>query len=462
MIRKVVETARKFSMFPRGCRVLCALSGGADSTAMLYALLEASGELGISEIVGAHFNHMLRSSDSEADAAFVSKMARSAGIRLYTGRSDIAAEAARRHTGLEETARYVRYEFFRQVCEQAQCGRAATGHTADDNAETVLFNLVRGTGLTGAGGIPPVRGNIVRPLLYVTHGEALDFLESSGIDHVEDSSNSNLEFSRNRIRHRVFPELLEINPRASASLLGFSELARQDSDYISSQVGIALMSTRKVREGIAVDCERLRGLHEAISSRLCRTLCEIVGGTLCELNRVHVASIMALTKNVKPSARLNLPGGTTVRRIYTDLVFCRPSPAPARFYPVSLAPGLTVEIGTVNSRISCSEVSAEENYQIDNLFTTFYIKRDKIKYGLSARPRTEGDHIRLKGRNVTKTLKKLFIELKIPAYLRSITPVISDGDRVVAVPGLGIDEVYAAGQGEPALRVEIIPLEETP
>ncbi len=461
MTDKIIDAVRRFSMIPSGSKVLCALSGGADSTALLYALIGVSEQLEIAEIVAAHLNHQLRGEESDRDAEFVSGLAANAGVRLYTGRSDIAAEAKMRGMGIEETARAVRYEFFRMVCEQSGCTRVATGHTANDSAETIIMNLTRGSGLSGVTGIPPVRDRIIRPIIYVTRDECLEFLDRIGVGYVVDSTNDDTAFTRNHIRHKVMPELTKINRAAMANLLSFAELARGDYDYISSQVGISLLSTRRVREGIAVDAGYFSGLHDSISSRLCRTLCEIVSDAACEISRGHVDSIAALAESDSPSARIDLPHGVVVRRIYTDLVFCRPSSTPLGFDPVDISDGVDLTLPEIGAMVSCRNADSGERDIVDNLFNIFYVKRDMIECGLSVRPRVQGDSIRLAGRGVTKSLKKLFIENKIPAHLRPMTPVLADGDRVVAVPGLGIDEDYASAPGEPVIRVEFQFLEDT-
>ena len=241
--------AMEYDMLPRGGRVLCAVSGGADSVYLLHRLWLLRDTLGFT-LVAAHYNHCLRGAESDRDEAFVRDFAarwcgpqRIAGpegeytlpaVELAVGRGDVAGEAARQGRGLEETARDMRYAFLRQTAQRLGCDRIATAHTADDNAETLLLHLIRGTGLQGMAGIAPRRGDLVRPMLTTTRREVEDYLGLYRLPHVEDSSNADERFTRNRIRRQVMPLLEELNPGFVRRMADTTRYLRADNDFLNA------------------------------------------------------------------------------------------------------------------------------------------------------------------------------------------------------------------------------------
>ena len=208
MLNRLAAFSREYGLLAPGDRVYCAVSGGADSMALLWAMYLLREKLGIT-LAAAHFNHRLRGEESDRDAQFVSDFCRAYGIALTMGEGSIRPEGK----GLEAAARNARYAFLEQLP-----GKVATAHTADDNAETVLLHLIRGTGLQGLGGIPPCRGRLIRPMLTVTREQVMDFLAQYHIPHIEDSTNAEDTFLRNRLRHGVMPLLKAENPRLAENL----------------------------------------------------------------------------------------------------------------------------------------------------------------------------------------------------------------------------------------------------
>ncbi len=203
MQNKLLAFLREQQMLQAGDRVICAVSGGADSVALLFAMYLLRQQLGI-QVEAAHFNHHLRGDESDRDEAFVRSFCQDYDIQLHVGGETVVAG----EKGLEAAARDARYAFLKSLP-----GKIATAHTADDNAETVLMHLIRGTGLQGLGGIRPMQGQLIRPMLRITRQEVLAFLEQWNLPHVEDSSNESDAFLRNRIRHHVMPLLYQENPR---------------------------------------------------------------------------------------------------------------------------------------------------------------------------------------------------------------------------------------------------------
>ena len=242
---KVKETVSRYKMIPKGSRVLVAVSGGADSMSLLNWLFENRG-LYKAEIFAAHFNHGLRGGESDRDERFVRDFCEEKGIPLETGGADVASYARENGLGTEEAARNLRYGFLEKTAEKLGCGLIATAHNSDDNAETVLFNLARGSGMKGICGIPPVRGNIIRPLLGTTRAE------------IEE------------IRHKVMPVLKEINPGFSASVLRMGTLLREDDAVLDA---LAEELIRKSAECGSIPIKALKDAGKSIGCRAIRQMC---------------------------------------------------------------------------------------------------------------------------------------------------------------------------------------------
>lgn len=400
MLNKLTAFVREYEMIAPGDTVICAVSGGADSVALLFGLYLVRDKLGI-QLEAAHFNHNLRGEESQRDERFVREFCHRYDIPLHVGSAQVKAG----EKGLEAAARDARYAFLRSLN-----GRIATAHTADDNAETVLLHLVRGTGLKGLGGITPVNGKIIRPLLQVTRAEVEAFLTEWCLPHIEDSSNETDAFLRNRIRHHVMPLLTAENPRLAENLSSMALRLRLDEEFLSLQANFGTLPT----------VETLKTLHPAQRSRALEQFLKENG--VREPEETHIRMAEALVFSDKPSARACFPGGVTVTRKYDRLeVLKEDSP----LEPVELpCPGETEISGY---RITCSPAE-----QVINTPDTFTVSPQG---NLTLGPRQGGDSIRLCGG--TKSLKKLFIDRKIPAAERLRIPVVSDGQGVLGVYGIG-------------------------
>ena len=266
------------SLIPEGARVLCAVSGGADSMCLLHWL---KGQPDVT-VFAAHYEHGIRGEESLRDAAFVQDWCEKNGIPCTVEHGDVPAFARENVLGLEEAARTLRYAFLVRQAERLHCDVIATAHNADDNAETLLLNLVRGTGAAGLSGIPPVSGKLRRPLLDCTREEILSYLREHRIPFVEDSSNRSDAYRRNRLRHQVVPLLREMNPRFSEAALRTARLLRQDEEYLRQQARSFLDS---LPERDCIPVRDLLALHPAVSSRALRLFCHQA------LTMAHVESV---------------------------------------------------------------------------------------------------------------------------------------------------------------------------
>ncbi len=409
MLNKLLGFLRQQEMLQPGDTVICAVSGGADSVALLFALYLLKDKLGI-QLEAAHFNHHLRGEESDWDEAFVKQLCHRYDIPLHLGGGEIAAGKK----GLEAAARDARYAFLRSLD-----GKIATAHTADDNAETILMRVIRGTGLKGLGGITPVRGNVIRPMLLINRQEVERFLEEWCLQHVEDSSNRTDAFLRNRIRHHVMPLLKAENPQIAENLSRMALRLRLDEEFLSQQANFETLPT----------VESLKAMPKAQRSRCLSAFLEQNG--VKEPEEAHIALAESLVFSGKPSAQGHFHGGVTIARNYDRLeALQKPSELEETRLP---CPGAVCIPGF---RVVC--LPAAEIINTAEIFTVC------PEGELRLRPRQPGDTIRLSGGS--KTIKKLFIDRKIPAAQREQIPVLCDDAGVVGVYSIGTDQDRAAAQ----------------
>ena len=418
MLNRMLAAIRRYAMVKPGDRVICAVSGGADSMALLWGMWLLKEKLDI-RLEAAHFNHNLRGAESDRDAQFVRDFCEFHDIRLHLGGERVVSGPK----GLEAAARDARYAFLRSLG-----GTVATAHTADDNAETVLMHLLRGSGLRGLGGITPKGEGIIRPMLDVTRAEVEAFLAENYIRHIEDSSNRGDEFLRNRLRHRVMPLLRQENPSIAAGLSAAAQRIRQDAALLDTlAAGIDPQDVAALRE--APGPLRRRAIEGLLRENGFR-----------EPSASHIAQAEAVVFSDKPSARAAF-GGVTLVRSYDRLSVRREqtvlqerllpreglTPLPEIGMAVRTAPAAGPGEGTVCPRGE-----------------------------MVVRSRKTGDALTTPGG--TKSLKKRFIDRKIPQWERSAIPVVADEGGVLAVCGFGTD--VTRREGGTHIRIEFVPISE--
>ena len=401
MLSKLRAFVKEQGLISPGDRIVCAVSGGADSMALLWAMYLLKEEWQL-ELSAVHFNHHLRQEESDQDEQFVRHFCEGYGITLHVGSAYVVAG----EKGLEAAARDARYAFFDTLP-----GKIATAHTADDNAETVLMHLVRGTGLKGLGGITPKRANLIRPLLSITRNEILAFLDEYSIPHREDSTNASDFALRNRIRHHVMPLLKTENPKLAENLSAMALRLREDEQALSQMAAS--------RESISITA--LRNEHSAVRARVLERFLKESGVKEPEAQHIKLAESLVFSSN--PSARGNFPGGITITRNYDTLEVLADSPR-------------------TGIDILCSP--AKEIVNTAEVFTVHTVGPVRI------RSRQSGDSIRLNGG--TKSLKKLFIDRKIPAACRAQVPVVYDDAGIIGVYGIGVN-LDRAASAVPATQI---------
>lgn len=412
MLNKISAFIRQQKLLQKGDRVICGVSGGADSVALLFAMYLMKDKLGIT-LAAAHYNHGLRGKESDADQSFVEALCRQYEIPLHIGQGKVVPGKK----GLEAAAREARYDFF-----EGLDGKIATAHTADDNAETVLMHLIRGTGLKGLGGISPKRGKVIRPMLSVTRQEVLAFLKEYSLSYREDSSNASDDFLRNRLRHHVMPLLRQENQRLTENLSATALRLRQDSEILEEMTA-----------GELPKVTQLRTMAPSLRRRFLSEFLERSG--VKEPEADHIILAEKLVFSPKPSAKADFPGNIVICRNYDCLekqvneetleTQCLPCPGSVT------VPGIGLKI---------TARYAEKPVLQWNCFTVY------PQGAMVVRCKQSGDRLRLQGG--TKSLKQLMIDKKIPANRRNTVPVIADDSGILGVWGIGgnLDRITGSGK----------------
>lgn len=438
MEEKVLRYIRAQELLAPGDDVTVALSGGADSVALLWVLRRLAPVLGLT-LRAAHFHHGLRGPEADRDEAFCLRLCAEWKIPFRSGRGDVRQRAARTGESLEEAARKLRYDFLLQSAP----GKLATAHNADDNVETLLLHLLRGSGPRGLGGIPPRRDRVIRPLLSCTRAEIEALLRREGLPHVEDGSNAADDCLRNRLRHRVLPLLRAENPGLAGTVARSAALIRAEDEYLSR---LAAEAAAQCAAGAGWSCSRLLALDPVLRRRVLLGLLRELGQE--DPSLVHVEALEALLQ-AGPSARLPLPGGVTARREY-DLLCIGPAEAlPPLPESVLQVPGRTVLPGQSGSILCFVTKNSENSKKNPN---TFVWKYDMI-FGreLTARSRRPGDRLTLPGGS--KRLRELMIDRKLPARLRNAIPVLCLDGRPVAAFCVGSDPALTPAPGDAVLEL---------
>ncbi len=388
-------------------------------------------ELGY-DVCAAHYNHGLRGAASDRDEAFVRDFCEKEHIPFLAGRGDVRAYAAENSMSIEEAARALRYEFLEQAADELGAAVIATAHNAGDNVETMLLNLARGTGLKGLCGIPPVRGLIVRPMLDVTHQQALDYLAAHDVPHVEDETNREDQYARNRVRHRAVPALESVNPSFLRAAGQTAALLRQDEELLTT---LAAEFLAQYREGNSLSAQALCGQPFSIASRAVRLM------TGQELSYVHVQAVL---NTARDGGRTDIPG-LTVGMEGDRLVFGVEPAAPIQPRAVSI-PGRT-DIAEAGLALICKKITDCPPF-VHKSFNIFSFNCENICGNIIVTARHPGDRMRPAGRGCTKDLKQLFQEAGFPSWRRQGVPVLRDGQGVIAVYGIGSAVRVSARPGE--------------
>jgi tRNA(Ile)-lysidine synthase len=445
-------------MISRGDRVVVAVSGGPDSVCLLHLLLQISQELALKLFV-AHLNHMLREEAIEEEN-FVRELAEKYSLPFYSERIEVAKKLRKGET-LEEGARRIRYDFLRRAGERFSANKIALGHNADDLVETILLNLIRGTGIRGLRGIPPVRkeGSItfIRPLIDIWREEITQYLEERDIPYMIDRSNLSLEFTRNKIRHRVIPLLEEINPKVKLAIHRLGEIAGEINSFIEDEVWKEKeqILVGKSESSLLLDIKRLFAFHPALQKEIIRSV--LAEFTNYEMGREEIERILEVGRS---GGAITLPGKIDVRRVGDVLQFKKGKESKIEYEIPLNIPGST-SIPEVGVRIE-AEIIEGQHLVRDASCREVSLDMEGIKGRLIVRNWRKGDRFIPLGMRNEKKLQDIFVDKKIPREERRRIPIICDEEGIIWVVGVAISERVKVGEGtRRVLYLRAIPEEES-
>lgn len=456
MIKQVKEFMEQWNMVPPGSRVLIGVSGGADSVCLCLLLKELSTQMHFTvEVV--HVEHGIRGEESRQDAAFVEKLCKQHKIPCRVVNVDVPAYAKEAHLGEEEAARVLRYRVFADVAEETPGVRIALAHHLEDNAETMLFQLIRGSGLDGLCGMQPVRSGetgevYIRPFLQIGRGQIESWLMHRGQEFCTDSTNLDEAYSRNRMRKRVLPQLAGINPQAVAHMNQTMAQLREIRDYMDAETArLAQNVIRQQGNDVCLDAAQLLALPQALAMRIIRQAVQEAAGSVKDIAAVHLQAVRGLLEK-QTGKRINLPYGLTAARGYGNIVI-----APERACTQPLCVSLADMQFPGKLRIADWEFSFRlfsgggNNNKFPRKIYTKWFDYDKIKDSLAIRNRRKGDFFLLDAAGHHKKLEDYLVNEKIPAAERDACLLLAADSQVFWIVGGRM--AYGAGISADTKRI---------
>jgi tRNA(Ile)-lysidine synthase len=427
----VGATIRRYAMMEAGSRAGVAVSGGADSVALLELLRELGRDAGW-HLEVLHVDHGLRGAESDGDREFVQGLARRYELPCHVTRVEARALGG----NLEQAARRVRYAYFEQIRRERQLDVVATGHTASDQAETVILRLLQGASPSSLAAVRAVRdGWIVRPLIEVTREEVRAWLTKRGSRWREDASNQVSEFARNRVRAELMPRLKEFNPRVERALAGCAAAAQEEERYWNEAVaqlwaGVA----REHEQGLTVRLAGLRAVPAALAARFWRRACEQAAGAPVRLERDHIAALIALARGAAGRGRVSLPG-LTAWRSFDEILIAPPAAWPGEAAEVRFrAPGEAELAAGIRVRAECVRAGQHAYNVDDGLVSAAAVDGDLV-----LRLWRAGDRYRPRGSRRQRTLHELFAARRIAAWARARWPVVEWCGQIVWSRQFGVN-----------------------
>lgn len=456
LAQRLLLLLKRSSLLRPGERLGVAVSGGADSVALLHLLLELRQELGCVLCV-VHFNHKLRGRASQADEKFVAKLAAQHGLEFFVAAENIAAKAKREHGNLEDVARRARYAFFERLAQERRLDRVAVAHTADDQAETVLAHILRGTGLAGLGGIHPTAGAVLRPLLEIRRADLRAYLRGKRQSWREDASNRDTHRMRARIRHKLMPFLeKKFHLAVVDHLCQLAEFAREDEAYLEGQSARREKQFAQLVQNV-VRLSLFDFLREprSIQTRLLRRIIERLKPRSGQLSATHVEALLILAEHPDSGKCLQLPGGVEVRRESQTLVFL-PAAKNQRQSPGKTTPreyAYEVDLRAGQAELHVVQLPCCLRFRVidwpregrETSSTGAVLDRARLGVPLVLRNWSPGDSMQPLGHQKRHKLARLLNEIGVSRWEKRAWPVLTSCGQIAWVRGLGASHEFAAG-----------------
>ena len=438
-LEKIENYIRQYHMIEKGDRIVIGVSGGADSVCLLMALCSLQEKLGFQVLV-CHVNHELRGEEAAQDEAYVEMLCHKMQVPFFAFHENVELIAKKRKESLEEAGRYVRRQAFEQLCKEQGGTKIATAHHSNDNAETMLLNMARGTGLRGLCGIRPVYGKWIRPLLKLSREEIEQWLKDCDIRYCVDETNQEDEYTRNRIRHHVIPTLEEqVNTRTVEHFVKLSEQAEEIYEYLEKQTDQAWNICVKQTDGlqsrkeIFLKAEEMKQLDPVIKKLLIQRSVSEVAGAQKDIESRHILAVLQLFER-QTGRQIDLPYSVTAKRMYEGVLLTKGDK----------------KVTSVHQKEKRKEEIPQKSY-------TKCFDYDIIKSSLCVRYRRPGDYFTIDGEGKKKKLKSYFIDEKIPQEERDRQLLIAEESHIVWIPGRRMSSYYQVGdQTKKILKIKIM------
>jgi tRNA(Ile)-lysidine synthase len=445
-------------MVSPGDRVVAAVSGGVDSVVMIHLLKEMMVNTRPFELAIAHLNHLTRGEDSREDAAFVARLGETLGLETFIEEIDVGVEKKRMKTSFQEAARIVRYEFLERILKQWGGTWIALGHTADDQVETVLMNLLRGSGTRGLSGMPPQRDRLIRPLYECFRHEVEAYINRRGLVFRSDTTNRSDDYLRNRVRRELVPLLECYNPQVKSTLIETSRIMNDDEECLQGLVDrlYAGVKVERVENGLlALDVDTINAQHPALQKRLVRQAIREARGDLRRIGARHIQDLLVLFDAAASGKEIHLPGGLAVICTGKSVIFYETLPEENDILPEGQenapveikVPGWT-DIGVAGMKLHAELMSPEDFYKRSFSSRQACLDFDKTGPIIQTRFFRPGDRFIPLGMKKSKKLKSFFIDEKIPRAERKSVPLLTTGDGdIIWIYGKRIAETYRVTDG---------------
>mgnify|MGYP004629191807 CR=1 FL=1 len=432
---RVPAWMEQWNMWPeRGGTILCAVSGGKDSMAMLCCLRKLGQSHGV-QIVAAHYHHGIRGETADRDAAFVEDFCRQQEIPCEVGRGDVPTFAAQEGLSMEEAGRKLRYAFLEQAADTLGADKIATAHHAGDNAETVLFQLLRGSGSKGLSGIAPVRGRLIRPLLCVESCEIRAYIEKNGIPYMEDESNADLNISRNFIRQEVMPLLRQVNAGAERHINQAALCLGQEDAFLEEQAAAWLQGMKRQKAEVALPLRQWSEAPAALHSRMLRRMLLELGAPCRDVTQEH----LQVLERLKVSGSMDFPSGVQAEKKETWLLLRMRAAIPS-------AETLEEEQWVAWGPWKVFLTKKEEKI-VEGRFT-IPLSCDKITKPLQLAAWKGSDYMCLPEGRGKQSVKRLLMDVGYDVQQRAQMPLLRMGEEIVALCGVGAAKDFLPRTGE--------------
>jgi len=440
--KEVLSTIREHQMISSGDKVIVAVSGGPDSVCLLGILSRLQELLNVTLVV-AHLDHGLRPGEDQRETEFVETLARKLAIPCIVESASQLKKA--QGNSLEQRAREARYTFLEELLGTHQAQRVALGHNKNDHVETVLMHLLRGTGLAGLSGIPPVReSRYIRPLIRITREAILGYLREKDLSYMTDSSNLERDYLRNRIRLELIPALSAYQPRLLERVDDLAFICRQENQFMEKEAErhLAPIILSGSEQGLDISVEALQCLPLALQHRVIRAAIQKAKGNLRKVHLGHIRAILDLIENPKPQGNIDLPGHIVVKKRYTILRFsCGKDTSASDFLYTIEEPG-RIHVHPIDCMITCEEVLPEDFTARDHTDWQCFLDLEALKWPLVVRNVRPGDTCMPLGLNGFKKVKDIFIDKKVPREERKRIPILESQGDIVWVGGIRVDHRY--------------------